>query len=70
MLTNVNGLLLTLEPGPTTDTSRLTQLELSLQEKLEALRQYDSEILDLTTDQLVTDLEIEQADIGNLHCLS
>ena len=62
MLTNINGLLSTLEPGPTTDTSRLTQLKLSLQEKLETLRQYDSEILDLTEeDQLVT--EIEQADI-------
>ena len=62
MLTTVNGLLTTLEPGPTTDTSKLTQLKLSLQEKLETLRQYDSEILDLTEeDQLVT--EIEQADI-------
>ena len=39
-------LLLTLEPGPTTDTSKLTQLKLSLQEKLEMLRQLDSEILD------------------------
>ena len=62
MLTTVNGLLTTLEPGPTTDTSKLTLLKLSLQEKLETLRQYDSEILDLTEeDQLVT--EIEQADI-------
>ena len=54
MLTNTNGLLSTLEPGPTTDTSRLTQLKLSLQEKFETLRQYDSEILDLAEDQLVT----------------
>ena len=51
-----------MEPGPTTDTSKLTQLKTSLQEKLESLRQLDSEILDLTEeDHLVN--EIEQADI-------
>ena len=62
MLTNVNELLSMLEPGPPTDTSKLTQLKLSLQEKLETLRQLDSEILDLTEeDNLVH--EIEQADI-------
>ena len=62
MLTNVNELLLTLEPGPTSDTSKLTQLKLSLQEKLEMLRQLDSEILDLTEEDHLVD-EIEQADI-------
>ena len=62
MLTNVNELLSTLEPGPTTDTSKLTQLKLSLQEKLETLRQPDSEILDLTEEDHLVD-EIEQADI-------
>ena len=48
MLTKVNELLSTLEPGPTTKTLKLTQLKLSLQEKLETLRQPDSEILDLS----------------------
>ena len=62
MFTNVNELLLTLEPGPTTDTLKLTQLKLSLQEKLETLRQLDSEILDLTEEDHLVD-EIEQADI-------
>ena len=38
MLTNINELLSMLEPGPTTDTSKLTQLQLSLQEKRETLR--------------------------------
>ena len=59
MLTNVNELLSTLEPGPTTDTSKLTQLKSSLQEKLETLRRLDSEILDLTEqDHLVVQLII------------
>ena len=59
MLTNVNELLSTLEPGPTTDASKLTQLKSSLQEKLETLRQLDSEILDLTEqDHLVVQLII------------
>ena len=62
MLTNVNELLSTLEPGPTTDTSKLTQLKLSLQEKLKILRQLDSEILDLTEEDHLVD-EIKQADI-------
>ena len=62
MLTNVNELLSTLEPGPTTDTSKLTQLKLSLQEKLETLRQLDREILDLTEEDRLVD-EIEQVDI-------
>ena len=60
MLTKVNELLSTLEPGPTTDASKLTQLKSSsLQEKLETLRQLDSEILDLTEqDHLVVQLII------------
>ena len=62
MLTNANELLSSLEPGPTTDTSKLTQLKLSLQEKLKTLRQLDSEILDLTEEDHLVD-EIEQADI-------
>ena len=62
MLTNVSELLSTLEPGPTTDTLKLTQLKLSLQEKLETLRQLDSEILDLTEEDYLVD-EVEQADI-------
>ena len=61
MLTNVNELLLMLEPGPTTNTSKLTQLKLSLQEKLKTLMQLDSEILDLTEEDPLVD-EIEQAD--------
>ena len=59
MLTNINELILTLEPGPTTDTSKLTQLKLSLQEKLEILRQLDGEILDLTKEDHLVD-QIEQ----------
>ena len=62
MLTKVNEILSTIEPGPTTDTSKLTQLKLSLQEKLKTLRQLDSEILDLTGEDNLVD-EIEQADI-------
>ena len=62
MLTNVNELLSTLEPGPTTDTLKLTQLKLSLPEKAETLRQLDCEILDLTEEDHLVDA-IEQAEI-------
>ena len=58
MLTNVNELLSTLEPGP----SKLTQLKLSSQEELETLRQLDSEILDLTEEDHLVD-KIEEANI-------
>ena len=61
ILTNINELS-TLEPGPTTDTSKLTQLKLSLQEKLQTLRLLDSEMLDLTEEDHLVD-EMEQTDI-------
>ena len=44
------------------DTSKLSQLKLSLQEKLEVLRQLDAEILELTDEEGLVD-EIEQADL-------
>ena len=44
------------------DTSRLTQLSRSLQEKLEVLKTPDSEIINLVDEGSVVD-EIEQADI-------
>ena len=44
------------------DTSKLAQLKLSLQEKLEVLRQLDGEILELTEEDGLVD-EIEQADL-------
>ena len=43
-------------------TSKLSQLKLSLQEKLEVLRQLDAEILELTDEEGLVD-EIEQADL-------
>jgi len=44
------------------DASKLSQLKLSLQEKLEVLRQLDAEILELTDKEGLVD-EIEQADL-------
>ena len=44
------------------DTSKLAQLRLSLQEKLEVLKRLDGEILELTGEDDLVD-EIEQADL-------
>ena len=43
-----------------TDSDKLAQLELSLHEKLETLKQFDSEVVDLTPEEGLE--EIEQAD--------
>ena len=57
MLTQVEGLL----AASTTDVARLSQLKLSLQEKLETLKLLDGEIIDLIEEDHLVE-EIEQAD--------
>ena len=52
-----------------TDNDKLAQLKLSLHEKLETLKQLDSEVVDLTPEEGL-DEEIEQADDykDNVYC--
>jgi hypothetical protein len=57
MLTQVNKLL----KADKIDLVRLAQLKLSLQEKLDTLKQFDSEVLELTDDDGV-EAEIQNAD--------
>ena len=57
MLTQVEGLL----AASTPDVARLSQLKLSLQEKLETLKLLDGEIIDLIEEDHLVE-EIEQAD--------
>ena len=58
MLTQVNKLL----KEDKVDLARLAQLKLSLQEKLETLKQLDSEVLELFADEKGLDAEIQSAD--------
>ena len=58
--TRILNQLDTLVAAEETDLARLAQLRLSLEEKLETLKLLDSEILDLTEDDL--EEEIQQAD--------
>ena len=57
MLTQVNKLL----KEDKVDLAKLAQLKLSLQEKLETLKQFDSEVLELTDAEGV-EAEIQSAD--------
>ena len=61
ILHQVDGLLEEREPELETDKAKLSQLKLSLQEKLETLKLIDREILELTEEDKLVD-EIEQAD--------
>lgn len=61
ILQKVDGLMAGAGPGDTIDTLKLAQLNLSLQEKLETLKQLDNEILELTEEGDLVN-EIEQAD--------
>ena len=56
MLNQIDGIL----ADSTPDVSKLSQLKLSVQEKLETLKLLDGEILELVGDDLVT--EIKTAD--------
>ena len=61
ILSQVDEILAASDPGSAVDMSKLTQLKLSLQEKLETLKQLDGEILELTEEAKLED-EIGQAD--------
>ena len=61
MIGKVEELLATLDSDEAVDKSKLSQLKLSLGEKLETVKRLDGEILELTEDTKVVE-EIEQAD--------
>ena len=62
-LQEVNEALTAIESDATADSSKLVPLKLTLQEKLDTLKQLDNEILDLVEDEAALTQEIEQADI-------
>ena len=61
ILSQVNNLLAAANPTSTVDTAKLTQLKLSLQEKLDTLRRLDEEVLELLTEKDDFEDEIKQA---------
>ena len=61
MVAKVDELMAETDPDPTTLPARLTQMKLSLQEKLGDIKKLDEEILDLVEEEDVAD-EILQSD--------
>jgi hypothetical protein len=61
ILSQLDDVLGAVDPASAVDTAKLTQLKLSLQEKLDTLKRLDEEILELTEEDKFED-EIKQAD--------